>query len=73
MTAAGWTEGRIERRLHGEVIELTKLSAEGPPPRDRLDAHIETLEELAPDAGDGADHVERAVDRIREVRREIAE
>ncbi len=69
MTAAGRTEGRVERCLHGQVIELTKLVVEGISDPERLDAHVEALEELVPDAGDGADHVERAIARVREVRR----
>ncbi len=64
VTAARWTEGTTERRLHGEAIALTKLDLTGEPTPERLDGHVATLEELAVEAGDGTEHVERALDHV---------
>ncbi|WP_254536931.1 DUF7553 family protein [Halomarina litorea] len=71
VTAAGWTEGRTERRLHGEVIELAKLGVGDEPTPEALDGHVAALRELATEAGPGAEHVERALAHVREYRETV--
>ncbi|MFD1512811.1 DUF7553 family protein [Halomarina rubra] len=68
VVASRWVEGAVERRLHGEVIALTKLSVAEEVPLEGLDDRIETLRGLLPDAGDGSQHVERALAHVEEVR-----
>lgn len=68
IVASRQVEGGIERRLHGEAIELTKLAVAEEVRPDGLDDRIETLRELAPDAGSGVEHVERALDYVEGVR-----
>lgn len=66
--ASRLVDGSVERRLHGEVIELSKLSVTEDAGLDGLDDRIETLRELAPDAGAGGEHVERALDYVETAR-----
>ncbi|MFC5971029.1 hypothetical protein ACFPYI_06745 [Halomarina salina] len=71
VVASRLADGTVERRLHGEVIELTKLSLAEDVRPTGLDDRIETLRDLAPDAGAGGEHVERALDHVETARETV--
>ncbi|MFC7156241.1 hypothetical protein ACFQPA_12390 [Halomarina halobia] len=71
--AASTADGEIRDRIEGQADQLATLaSAERGPDQGRLDRHMNILRELADDAGEGSDHVERALEHVEEYRKGVS-
>ncbi|WP_254546294.1 DUF7553 family protein [Halomarina pelagica] len=71
--AASMADGETRERIEGQADELATLaSAERGPDQGRLDRHMNILRELSGDAGDGAEHVERALEHVEEYRKGVS-
>ena len=68
VAAARRVEGAVERRLHGEVVELSKLRVGDEPSAERLDDRIEAVRALAAEAGPERRRVERALAHLETAR-----